>query len=435
MDQLTLNKKLELGDIEHPGMFPHLEQLQQSPYIFDVDFGLASLPKQPGILLIRGARQYGKSTWLEQSLRDTIVEFGAGTAFYLNGDMLLDAKKLEQGILDLLTAFSTQAAVKRIFIDEITAVPNWEIVLKRLADQGKLKDILLITTGSNALDLRRGTERLPGRKGKLARTNYLFTPISYKEFYRVCHSTLSKDTLFAYLLSGGSPLACAELASLGYIPEYVIELVRDWVDGEITRSSRNRSSLYNVMNVVFKFAGTPVGQAKLAREAGLANNTVADGYIGILNDLGIITPSYPWDADKNIRILRRPCKYHVTNLLVGITYFSGQMRSVADFQQLPPQQQGYWVEWLVAQELLRRLSISGDSILDPQAFWQSKMHEVDFVLSENQFLEVKRGTCSSLEFAWFSKVLPRKQLLVINNKAFASEHVRGISLEEFLLGG
>lgn len=107
----------------------------------------------------------------------------------------------------LLLAFAQQAQVKRIFIDEITSVDNWEIVLKKMADQGKLEQILIITTGSQATDLRRGIEKLPGRKGKLARTNYIFTPVSYREFYRVCHKVLGENTLIAYLISGGSPIA------------------------------------------------------------------------------------------------------------------------------------------------------------------------------------------------------------------------------------
>lgn len=64
----------------------------------------------------------------------------------------------------------------------------------------------------------------------------------------------------------------------------------------------------------FRWGGTPVGQAKVARESGLANNSVALGYLEILNDLGCIVPAYPWDPHKKQLILRKPCKY----------YFSGQ---------------------------------------------------------------------------------------------------------------
>jgi len=428
-----INSKLLEGDLNIPEMFPHLALLKESPYVFKINFGLNELPAEPGILLIRGARQYGKSTWLEQEIYNTIKKFGAGTAFYLNGEYLLEADKLELAIQDLLPLFPKNALVKRIFIDEITAIPNWEIALKRLADSGKLSKILIITTGSKATDLRRGAEKLPGRKGKLPRTTFLFSPISYKEFHRVCGKKLGQKTLLSYLISGGSPIACSELAAHGIIPEYVIELIHDWIEGEIVRSGRSRVALSNTINSILHFGSTPVGQAKLARESGLANNTVAAGYIELLNDLGCICPAYPWDQHKNILILRKPCKYHITNLLLAITWHKSRIRRPEEFLQLPEQTQGIWYEWLVSQEFQRREAMLQNKILMPQAFWQNKEHEIDFIENGKTFIEVKRGKCSPLEFSWFARQFPKKTLIVINEKPFQTDNIRGITLEDFLL--
>lgn len=433
MDNLTINSMLAHGNIDQPHIFPHLDWLRESPYVFEMDFGLRDLPIEPGILLIRGARQYGKSTWLEQQIYKTITQFGQGTAFYLNGDYITDVDALTDTIDEIITAYPKDATVRRLFIDEITAVQNWELALKRLADQGKLKKILVVTTGSKATDLRRGAERLPGRKGKLSRTTYLFTPVSYREFKRLCGKKLGTKTLIAYLLSGGSPVACAELANTGAIPEYVIELVRDWIDGEITRTGRARTAVMNIFNVLFQFSGTPVGQAKLARESGLANNTIASNYIEILQDLGCIISAFPWDINRNRLILRKECKYHFMNLLAAVSYCSGRLRTVDDFFALPEKQQGAWYEWLVAQEINRRAAINGQEILAPLAFYQDKNHEIDFIMSREHFLEVKRGQASALEFTWFSKQFPHKKLTVINTKSFATDCIDGISLEEFML--
>ena len=92
----TINRQLASGDIDHPSIFPHLARLMERPYIFTIDFGLKELPTEPGILLIRGARQYGKSTWLEQQLKQSIETFGAGSAFYLNGEHILVGKTFLQ---------------------------------------------------------------------------------------------------------------------------------------------------------------------------------------------------------------------------------------------------------------------------------------------------------------------------------------------------
>ena len=433
MDMNKINQHLLSGNIDTRHIFPHLDRLKNVPFNFKVDFGLSKLPEEAGILLIRGARQYGKSTWLESQMYQTIQQFGPGTAFYLNGDKLPDANTLEQEILLLIQLFHPKSKVKRLFIDEITAVGRWEYCLKRMVDSGQLDNVLLVTTGSKAMDIRRGAERLPGRKGKLARTKYLFTPISYREFHRVCHATLKEKTLVAYLISGGSPIACNEIAMTGMIPEYVIELVRDWIEGEIVASGRNRSAILNIQNTVHRFAGCVVGQSKLARESGIANNTLASAYIEILQDLACVVPAYPWDPERGIIILRKPCKYHYTNLLAAIAYGKANIRSPEEFLALPEQAQDTWYEWLVAQELLRRNAIKGDSMLEPLMFWQSKTNEVDFVTNEEVYFEVKRGKCSIFDFKWFTQSHPGKQLIVINQERFDSQNIKGVTLEDFLL--
>jgi hypothetical protein len=51
--------------------------------------------------------------------------------------------------------------------------------------------------------------------------------------------------------------------------------------------------------------------------------------------------------------------------------------------------------------------IGGQS--DPEAigFWASKEHEIDFVTPDRDFIEVKRGKASPMDFSWFSRIFPR----------------------------
>ena len=76
MDVKHINKALSIGAVKEFGVFPHLELLEREPFIFTMDFGLGELPREPGMILIRGPRQFGKSTWLEQQIMRTIEEFG-----------------------------------------------------------------------------------------------------------------------------------------------------------------------------------------------------------------------------------------------------------------------------------------------------------------------------------------------------------------------
>jgi predicted AAA+ superfamily ATPase len=304
--------------------------------------------------------------------------------------------------------------------------------MKRALDSGALRRALIVTTGSKAQDLRRGTERLPGRKGKLARTHYLFLPVSLAELRRVCGTTLGASLLPAYLLSGGSPAACSEMARGGRLPEWLIETTRDWILGECAMAGRHRRSLVAVMDVLHRCGGTPVGQTKLAREAGLANNTVAAGYLEMLADLMGVGMSAPWDSSRRIELPRKPAKFPFVNLLVALAWAPVDLRAPADWLALPPERQSVWLEWLVAQELHRRKALRGDPEPERLPYWHGGGHEIDFVVGDGEFVEVKRGRTSSLEFAWFARTFHEGRLTVVSSSRFESDRVRGVTIEDLL---
>ncbi len=432
MNVNEINAALARGRVDDPSVLPRVSMLARSPYVFRFQFGLDRLPLEPGIIIIRGPRQYGKSTWLEQRIKESILRFGPGSAYYLNGDEIADATELVQKMRELAASFNPRRKVRRLFIDEITAVDDWQKALKRLVDAGELADVLVVTTGSKATDLRRGAERLPGRKGRLARTTYYFTPVPFAEFRRISGEALGARALPAYLLCGGSPLACAQVTQEGFLPAYVIETMRDWIYGECSANGRSRISLHAVLEAVHRYGGTPLGQAKLAREAGLANNTIAAGYIEMLSDLMCVAPAFAWDSARNLRISRKPCKYHFSNLLAAVAWGTDGLRSPKDFEDLPPDSQGKWLEWLVAQELRRQKCLRGEDFPELLSFWQSPSHEVDFVVDGRHMVEVKRGPANATDFGWFSSVFPGARLIVVGKNRFEARSVLGVTMEDFL---
>jgi predicted AAA+ superfamily ATPase len=361
-----------------------------------------------------------------------VREHGAGSALLLDGDYLRDADHLASEVSRLATAFRADAPVRRLFIDEITAVADWERGLKRVLDRGELRRVLVVTTGSRATDLRRGAERLPGRKGKLARTSYLFPPLPYGEFLRAGGDALGPRALGSYVLSGGSPLACAGLISTGRLPEWTVETVRDWIEGECARSGRAHRFLIAVMEQLHRHGGTPLGQTKLAKEAGLANNTVAAGWIDLLGDLLCVGTQPAWDASRRSEVARRPAKFPFVNLLAAIAWSPNAPRSADELARLAPDRQGVWHEWAVAQELFRRAALRGDRDPERIPHWRSAEHELDFVLAPDSFVEVKRGRAGPLDFAWFPRVFPKGHLTVVCATPFETDQIRGVTLAELL---
>lgn len=433
MDVSDKNRLFSRGEIERDDLWPLLREKESKALQFRCHFGLDELPQAPGLITVRGPRQYGKSTWLELMLYESLREYGKGSAYYLNGDELASADDLARDLIAIDALYAPKARVKRLFIDEVTALSDWERAVKRVLDRGHLRDVLIVTTGSKAADLRHGAERLPGRKGRLARSEFIFLPVSYRDFHHQAHSQLRETTWIAYLLTGGSPVALNDIYQFERLPEYFIQMTRDWVLGETVATGRSRLALSNLLGVIFRFGTNPVGFAKLAREAGLANNTVAAGYIEQLSDLLCLMPSWPWDPGRRQPILRKPCKFHFINLAAAVAFHPKRLRTVADFQALDQSSQGQLTEWLVAQEVWRRSVLHAADNPERVCFWQSREHEIDFVTPAGDWIEVKRGATSALEFSWFSQNFPRQELTVVGTDRFEARHIRGVDLEYFLL--
>lgn len=434
MNVNELNALLAEGDISRKEMWPRLTEMENKAVRFEFEFALKELPTEPGLIIIRGPRQYGKSTWLDMKLRETIIQFGKGSGFYLNGDDLDSSDDLEARILDLESAFLKKSQVKRLFIDEISVVSGWERIIKRLWDRGHLRDLLIITTGSKATDLRRGAERLPGRKGRLEQTNFVFLPISYRQFYEKCHTAFLDKTWLAYLISGGSPVLCNDLFQMDRLSEPSIQLIRDWILGGIASSGRSRIFFQNVLQSIFRFAGTPVGYAKLARESGLSNNTVAAGYIEDLSDLLTILPAWQWDHSREILLANKPCKFHFINLAAAVAFHRSNIRYVHELEALSNQEKGIWLEWLVAQEIWRRTALrQSEEDAERIGFWKSKEHEIDFVAGDKHYVEVKWGKAGPLDFTWFPKTFPKSKLLVVCQNSFETNQILGMTPHEFLM--
>ncbi|MBI4043052.1 MAG: ATP-binding protein [Deltaproteobacteria bacterium] len=434
MDVKIKNELLLKGRLSEEGLFPHLADLAKCPIQFEPEIGLSDLPKAGGILSIRGPRQIGKSTWLEYQIQRTIQAFGPATAFYLNGDDIADQESLKRRINELISLFPKEAPVKRVFIDEITSIPQWETALKRLYDEGESRECLIVTTGSKAIDILRGVERLPGRKGKLPRTEFIFTQLPYREFYDKCYPHFREDVIPAYIVCGGHPLAANELVQTGKIPEYVVTMIRDWILGECAAQDRSRNLMTWLAQSLIRYGGNPVSQAKLAREVGAANNSVIQGYIRVLMDLLCVTTALQIDTNTRRPVPRKEHKYHWCNLLAMIAFHPQEIRSIEDFKSLEKSESAKLLEWLVASELWRQNAVSGNSAPELQFFWQSKTHELDFFDPPHRFIEVKMGGANVTDFLWFNhQFSPQDRLQVVSSSHFESSRIIGNTFEEFLL--
>jgi uncharacterized protein len=429
-----LNQKLLYGGVLTELELPNYWELKNSAIHFEWNFGLKILPLEPGFIVVRGARQYGKSSWLQTQIFNTYTNFGKGCCAYLNGDSILNSEELYEEIKNLIS-FLNNSEVKRIFIDEITAVEKWEIAIKRLWDEGLSRSTLIITTGSNAVDLLRGSELLPGRKGKIDRNNYIFLPISFSEFCKqAAHSNLTEKFPLVenYLISGGSPIACKNLIEKSLIDPYIFQLTKDWILGAIAKSGRTRLQALAILNEVFLRGCSPVSLTKIARDSSAANNTVVLGYLEIFRENLILHRCFEQDFITQKIQFRKESKIPFVHLLAASAMQKEPFISTKTFELLSSMEQGKWYEWLVAQELWRREMMNSQTADSSLSYLKIGEKELDFF--DGKFCyEVKKGKIIPQEFDWFVKKFPKKTLKVISNSSFHYFNVFGYTFEEFLL--
>ncbi|MCJ7740612.1 AAA family ATPase, partial [Candidatus Microgenomates bacterium] len=141
------------------------------------------------VFTLRGPRRIGKTTLLKQIIAGLIRNgHQRQKILYFPCDRIKDFNE----IYFLIQNFVLEARAENdrrlfLFIDEISSVADWQRAVKALADDGFLKNTTAILTGSNALDLKKSSERLPGRTGKWFKSDKTFLPLNFKEFYRLTH--------------------------------------------------------------------------------------------------------------------------------------------------------------------------------------------------------------------------------------------------------
>lgn len=140
---------------------------------------------------LRGPRQVGKSTTAKRLIR-RLLDRGERRIFYWSFDLSTENADIVDAVRRARRLHPDPDGVWYLFLDEVTTVPDWQLGVKYLVDNGPSDDDCLLCTGSSARHV--GSEQLPGRKG--AGRHYLQLPVSFRDFCRdVLRLPLPDDTI------------------------------------------------------------------------------------------------------------------------------------------------------------------------------------------------------------------------------------------------
>lgn len=339
----------------------HLKELKRHPF----NRVLAPLPAGPGLFVIRGPRQIGKSSWLKKML----LAANPKEAFYLSCENISEFKELHEVLKENLNR-------KVFLIDEVTFVDQWWRPIKSILDSHD--DVRIVVTGSHAHDVKKGMDQMPGRWGNGG--DFELLPMDFFEFSEMRKiagwSPMALDEeLELYFKVGGFPTALLESGPTGTFPLKSQEVYRRWLLGDILKLGKSETYLREILAQIALTTTSTISLQKLAQRTQIGSHNTAQDYVEILESCFALKTLYEIDLETNSPKFRKEKKFYLRDPLM---YWMA-----LDWAGIkPPSNSSDVLAELVAHEyLVRRHKRFG--------FATSKKGEVDFVAPKDWAIEVK----------------------------------------------
>jgi len=294
--------------------------LRESAFIFESRL-LHEMPlAMPGIYTLVGGRQVGKSTlckqWMARLLVEGVVPQRIG---YVTCELFADAEELRRVLTDLLAAMGAGDAPTWLFVDEVTYVPNWDRVVKYLADAGSLERCFLLLTGSDHTVIQDSLKRLPGRRGRSAVTDFHLRPLSFLDYCRLRGKVSSaaldaiaegelgvapqakpgvlaalEAELRCYHETGGFLTAINDHARDGTVATATMRIYADWLRGDMLRLDRSERYLREILTGIDRRYGSQVSWNSLSKELSIDHPKTVSDYVGLLERMDgvIVVPAF-----------------------------------------------------------------------------------------------------------------------------------------------
>ncbi|HEY5286539.1 MAG TPA: ATP-binding protein [Solirubrobacteraceae bacterium] len=404
---------------------PHLGLLGAQPVRLEADFVTNLDLGSPGIHILRGPRQVGKSTDLKLLVERALTSgFPPRTVVYLALD-LLEGRHLSEmaGTVQRALDLADGDTPGLLLLDEVTAVDGWQTAVKSLWDQGAIRKDVVVCTGSSAIDLQRGAaERLPGRRRH--GVDHLSLPQSFAAFARALNAdiptspkltvadlrsddgeALLRDmriyapmldgALVSYLRFGGLPAAVAEAASGAREPSQEIKRVLyDSLVRELQRKGASVPATHALLERVVRSLGSKISWSSMAREmdvplgrgTGPPSHQAVRDYIELLASGYFLFVAYFWRNGSHTNKLSRDKKVFLADPLLHTIALDGAPGLAPNTPAL--------IENVVGMTLLRRYEPPErllETFILPERLhiWQTaRGGEIDFACGPRRELEL-----------------------------------------------
>jgi predicted AAA+ superfamily ATPase len=390
----------------------HLLALKNSPFKrpfpFKLDFNL------PGLYIIRGPRQVGKSSWLKEILSQATQE--KISSFYLSCENIVDHKELAE----LLKSLRNR---KIILLDEINYIQNWDRAIKHEIDAGGTH--ILVLTGSHAHDLKLGSDRMPGRFDHGGEIQLL--PMDYDEFVTMremanWNKPTHLENLKDYFKIGGMPSALLESGPQGNFPLKAIDTYQKWLLGDIVKLGKQEIYAKEILIQILQCLQTPLSLQTLSKKTSVGSHNTIQDYLSVFESCFALRTLYSIDLDNGAYKFRKNKKFYFTDPIIYWMSldFMGQLKILLKSSKLEEKINFHFIslaEMMTNEILSRKFSRFG-------YFQNTKGEEIDFISPHQWAIEVKWSPIAdNISRAYKNSTLPQKIVWFQNNifKEFPNE--------------
>lgn len=108
---------------------PHLQTMRRGPFVWDPPVMEDIGPRPGAVHMLRGPRQVGKTTTAKR-LIEQLLEGGERRVLYYSFDLESEARAIPEIIQRAKEMAVRPAGPWYLFLDEVTAIPDWQLELR-----------------------------------------------------------------------------------------------------------------------------------------------------------------------------------------------------------------------------------------------------------------------------------------------------------------
>ena len=396
------------------------------------------------IYVLRGPRRVGKTTLVKLRIKQLLAKgVNPENILYFPCDAIENRQQLIKVIDNYLNQQRIDKEWSYLFIDEASMLVDWQKAIKILIDAGRFRDCTVLLTGSHSIDLRKGSESLSGRRGKIERLRYetpdkLLCPAKFSEYVETLNHKLSEELrdmnllainhrkrmltqlaqgilpqelkrlglftkeldilLDQYMITGGISKAIDQYFSRREIADDTYITFVNFMVRDICKWNHDETYSRQILRRIFETLASQISWNQLKEGTDVKDSKTSESYVNILKDSFAISYFYQLNIEKsspdyisNKKIyFQDPFVFHACRGWVyGKKPFELSlqfMTSVEDKSKL--------AECIIGNHLSRLMfNLNPASLFDPSNYvfyWKGKKNEVDFVIDlDGKYLPIE----------------------------------------------